>query len=1217
MAAGPTLRLTQTSTPGGQHQVQVALDGAGRPQTASAHFAFQLTDQDRENLRWYLEDYLVYPIDPAPTIAGQVEQRMAEVGRELFTKIFDSREGWSVWDKIHDRLHQARIEVVSDVESVAVLPWELLRDPRTDNPLALDAHTFVRAEHETAKHPELGMPGGERIRVLLVICRPAGSRDVPFRSVASHLVRLSGQARDTFQLDVLRPPTFKQLAAALRTAADQGEPYHVVHFDGHGTWANFGQTDGGSAGRLSSLRYPLLSPARPGLHGYLLFEDPGSRGNQQLVDGPALGRLLVGTGVPVLVLNACRSAHADLAPEPQTVAANADTHARVRAYGSLAQEVVDQGVPGVVAMRYSVYVVTAAQFTADLYAALLQGLPLGTAVSRGRSQLAEQPNREIAFAPRPLQDWVVPVVYEAVPLELFAKPQTDQQLVISLDQTQAAQERAQVDPGLPAGPEVGFYGRDETLLALDRAFDQHSVVLLHAFAGAGKTSTAVEFARWYQHTGGVQGLVLFASFEHHLPLSRVLDQLGAALEQPLEQAGIYWLTLDEVQRRQVALDVLKQVPVLWIWDNIEPVHGFPEGSRSDWTYGEQQELVGFLNAVKQTRARVLLTSRRDEFVWLGELPARVQLPQMPMAERVQLSRAIADRYGRRLAEVEDWRPLLTYTQGNPLTVTVLVGQALRSGIRTRTQVERFVEQLRAGEAHLEDQQWQGRTRSLGASLAYGFETAFSEAERTQLALLHLFQATVDVDTLRWMGAPEVAADAAISALAGLSHEAGIALLDRASEVGLLTRLGEGFYTIHPALPWYFAELFNHYHGHPDSPEAATARRAYTCAISQLGDYLHNLVSEGREIGGILQVEEANLLHALDLARANGWWDTVLGSMQGLRVLYEGTGRWVEWGRLVNAVAPELVDLATDKPLPGREEEWSLITEYRVRLTGRARDFPTATRLQRALVASNRPPAALALATDPAARNANQQHQIRTLAVVLSGLGNLLREQMQPTCTEAYIEALELFKQVDDRHGEATCAFNLGNAYEEITELRDLDEAERWYQLSLSLREQHDVLGQSRSLSVLGYVQMERYKEAASAGRPRSELLSQLQAALDTYTKSLELIPREAVDDLAVAHNQLAMVLKEAGQFEPAMGHYRDAVRYLEAAGNLYRAAIARRNVAVFLAERGRPDEALPWARAALDGLQAVGPGAATEITETKRLLALIEQDSTSGTSNLA
>ena len=93
MPTTPTLRLTQTSIAPGQHQLQLTLDGAGRPQAATARFAFQLSDQGRENLRWYLEDYLEYPIDPAPMIAAQVEQRMAEVGRELFTAIFDSREG--------------------------------------------------------------------------------------------------------------------------------------------------------------------------------------------------------------------------------------------------------------------------------------------------------------------------------------------------------------------------------------------------------------------------------------------------------------------------------------------------------------------------------------------------------------------------------------------------------------------------------------------------------------------------------------------------------------------------------------------------------------------------------------------------------------------------------------------------------------------------------------------------------------------------------------------------------------------------------------------------------------------------------------------------------------------------------------------------------------------------------------------------------------------
>src|SRR6202012_2855573 len=94
--------------------------------------------------------------------------------------------------------------------------------------------------------------------------------------------------------------------------------------------------------------------------------------------------------------------------------------------------------------------------------------------------------------------------------------------------------------GVPPPPDAGFFGRDETLLALDRAFDTSRVVLLHAFAGAGKTSTAAEFARWYAATGGLHraevgdGPVLWSSFEHHLPLERLLDAAGDAFGPLLE-----------------------------------------------------------------------------------------------------------------------------------------------------------------------------------------------------------------------------------------------------------------------------------------------------------------------------------------------------------------------------------------------------------------------------------------------------------------------------------------------------------------------------------------------------------------------------------------------------------------------------------------------------------------------------------------------------------
>ncbi len=128
---------------------------------------------------------------------------------------------------------------------------------------------------------------------------------------------------------------------------------------------------------------------------------------------------------------------------------------------------MDAGVGGVVAMRYNVYVVTAAQFVADLYNALARGEALGEAVSAGRKQLHADPVREIAFKPIRLQDWQVPMVYEAAPLHLFPDRRGGAALA-SLTLNPAA---ASTGAGLPPPPVVGFVGRDETLLALDRAYD--------------------------------------------------------------------------------------------------------------------------------------------------------------------------------------------------------------------------------------------------------------------------------------------------------------------------------------------------------------------------------------------------------------------------------------------------------------------------------------------------------------------------------------------------------------------------------------------------------------------------------------------------------------------------------------------------------------------------------------------------------------------------
>ena len=189
---------------GGRHQVQAQLEAAGVRQTAAAEFAFELGPGDGERIRWYLEDFLEFPADPAPRIALRVEARLAKIGAELFAGVFGSRDAQRLWDRAQERLEQVRVEVETDPVVGVTLPWELMRDPVTDVAVALRARSFVRSHPQPARllwlpNPRAiaaGSADGGRLRVLLVICRPAGGEDVPFRSVASHLVRRDGEAAD-------------------------------------------------------------------------------------------------------------------------------------------------------------------------------------------------------------------------------------------------------------------------------------------------------------------------------------------------------------------------------------------------------------------------------------------------------------------------------------------------------------------------------------------------------------------------------------------------------------------------------------------------------------------------------------------------------------------------------------------------------------------------------------------------------------------------------------------------------------------------------------------------------------------------------------------------------------------------------------------------------------------------------------------------------------
>ncbi len=1206
-----TLQIRQDPPHDGRYPIRLTLKRAGQPdREASATIEFALSEQEQEDLRWYLEDYLQRAATVEAVAVEQVESLMKSRGEELYQKVMAANgDTQALWFSILDQLADLRVEITTGVAEAASIPWELMRDPRLDSPISLRVESFVRVQ----SNPNISFvpvkPGEDgRIRLLYIACRPSGARDVALRAVANTLLQDLGPDRGRFDIKALRPPTFEQLQKELAAAKQVGRPYHIVHFDGHGVYADLSKTMLGEwAKMLSSV---ILGAPKTGKHGYLIFEHP-SEDKMRPVDGQTLGQLLHDNGVPVLVLNACQSAMHEAAAAPKTAEG---VHNEVRAIGSLAQAVIDQGIPAVLGMRYSVYVVTASQYIGQLYAALAGGGTFGQAATQGRKHLQLNPDRWLGLEPRPLQDWFVPVAYEAGPIEL-----------LPVGHAAKLSDQSELDPVqnstalLRYVPDKGFVGRDETLLALDRAFDSHRVVLLHAYAGQGKSSTAVEFARWYSVTGGLgeRPVVLLASFESHTDLDDLLNQIGQPLA-PLLDAQ--WSAVNEPDdRRKLVLRLLRLVPILWIWDNMEPVAGFPEGTESQWTNEEQSDLRDFLKQINldnASRVKILLTSRRDEKKWLGDIPHRISMPRMTNSDAANLALKLGEEKGLSRSEIADWQPLLDYCAGNPLTLRVLVAQAVKGGLRGKQRITDFVDAIRAGEQQIEDaDEQQGRDKSLGASLAYGFRHAFKDDELPIIALLHLFQGTVDVDALEFMGRVD---EHALPELQGKTKEQLTDLLQRATETGLLMHRVATWFDIHPALPWFLRQLFaRHYDGQAGRSTSQAALRPWVEAIASLGTFYHRTFNEGnRRFIDFLALEEVNLLYARRLARRNDFWESVIGCMQGLLILYEYQGRTAEWARLVTEIAPDYCT-SDNEPIVGREEEYLVVMGYRISLARHhERDAAQSAAMQEKLVKWIRDRAAAALALpEDAPLDDQQRHRLQSLAVALTTLGQILREADDAECESTYHESIRVNRRIGRQQGEAIAEYNLGLAYLQVSSIRNVDAAEAAFKRSLELHDANDALGRTKCIASIGMVQRIRFRAAVQGNEPIEAALIHARAAEKHYFDALQLCPPDALTELGPIHTHLGNLYCELDQLESAREHFEKSTQYNEMTGDRFGAGLTRFNMAIMYlgaaesgeqaSQRSHLERARAYAEAALRDYQHYQGRATEEEAKTQQLLETI------------
>jgi hypothetical protein len=330
---------------------------------------------DLEELRWYHENYRESWGAASPDQLTRIRGAQRKIGEVLWAALFAGDAAGLAGRVRAEREAGLRVEIRDDLYDAAV-PWELLADPEVEEPVVVWAASFVRTIGAVAQAPADRAAG----RVLLLISRPGGAYDIGYWTVAYDLWRTMS-ALPGVKVDVLRPPTFDALGDRLRAAAAEGMPYTAVHFDGHGVIQNpFG------AARDT---------------GYLVFETPG-RAGPDFVDGTTLGRVLAENDVPLLTMNACRSADA----------AGGDRHLRVepverRGQPSVVDDVLAAGVPACAGMGREVYPGTPSRFFPVFYEAFLRGASPGEAARVSRARLNAEPLTAGIYRAdsAPIDDW--------------------------------------------------------------------------------------------------------------------------------------------------------------------------------------------------------------------------------------------------------------------------------------------------------------------------------------------------------------------------------------------------------------------------------------------------------------------------------------------------------------------------------------------------------------------------------------------------------------------------------------------------------------------------------------------------------------------------------------------------------------------------------------------------------------------------------------------